>query len=184
MSENLMQGGALLSATKIMLSKIVNPGFTAAAIALIAVAANASTPWSQSHVKLAHLSQRDARIVRAIQAVLAAQVAAWNSGNIEAFMEGYARSPETIFVSDDTVRRGWQTVLDRYRKTYNSPEKMGRLEFSELEVRVLSPTAATALGRWQLTRAGDALHGRFTLVFRRFMGQWRIVHDHTSSASN
>jgi ketosteroid isomerase-like protein len=39
------------------------------------------------------------------------------------------------------------------------------------------------MGRWQLTRAADTPHGRFTLIFRRTPQGWRIVHDHTSSAS-
>jgi ketosteroid isomerase-like protein len=38
-----------------------------------------------------------------------------------------------------------------------------------------------AVGRWQLTREADTLHGRFTLIFRRTNAGWRIVHDHTSS---
>lgn len=130
------------------------------------------------------LHRREREIVRSVRTVLDEQVKAWNRGDIESFMEGYARSPETVFVSGDTVIRGWQTVLDRYRKTYNSPEKMGRLQFSELEIHPVSHDAAIALGRWQLTRAGDAPRGRFTLVFRRIAGRWRIVHDHTSSASN
>jgi ketosteroid isomerase-like protein len=40
-----------------------------------------------------------------------------------------------------------------------------------------------ATGRWQLAREADTPHGRFTLIFRRTAAGWRIVHDHTSSAS-
>ena len=53
------------------------------------------------------------------------QAAAWNRGDIDAFMDGYARSPETTFVSGDEVTHGWQTVHDRYAKKYDSREKMG-----------------------------------------------------------
>lgn len=129
------------------------------------------------------LNKRDAKIVAEVRAVLDAQVAAWNRGDIEGFMDGYARSNETVFVSGDTVTRGWQTVLDRYKKSYSTREKMGTLAFSELEVMPLSRDAAVALGRWQLTRANDSPHGRFSLIFRRTTQGWRIVHDHTSSAS-
>ena len=41
-----------------------------------------------------------------IRAVLEAQAAAWNRGDIDGFMEGYARSPQTTFVSGDEVTRG------------------------------------------------------------------------------
>lgn len=128
-------------------------------------------------------SKRDMKIIRDVRAVLDAQVAAWNRGDIDGFMDGYARSDETVFVSGDTVTHGWQTVLDRYKKSYNSREKMGTLAFSELEIKVLSSDAAVVLGRWQLTRASDTPHGRFTLIFRRTQQGWRIVHDHTSSAT-
>jgi uncharacterized protein (TIGR02246 family) len=125
----------------------------------------------------------DAKTIAAVRAVLDAQVAAWNRGDIEGFMDGYARSAETVFVSGDSVTRGWQTVLDRYKKGYSTREKMGTLAFSDLEIKVISKDAAVAHGRWQLTRAGDTPKGRFTLIFRRGQQGWRIVHDHTSSAS-
>ena len=127
--------------------------------------------------------QRDAKAEAAIRAVLDAQAAAWNRGDIEGFMDGYARSDSTVFVSGDSVTRGWQTVLDRYKKSYDTREKMGTLEFSDLEIKVLGKDVGVAHGRWQLTRAKDVPHGRFTLIFRRTGKNWRIIHDHTSSAS-
>ena len=39
-----------------------------------------------------------------------------------------------------------------------------------------------ALGRWELKRASDSPHGRFTLILRKTPDGWRIVHDHTSAA--
>jgi hypothetical protein len=53
--------------------------------------------------------------VSQIQSVLSAQQDAWNRGDIEAFMNGYARSTSTVFVSEDKVGRGWETVRERYR---------------------------------------------------------------------
>ena len=116
----------------------------------------------------------------AIRAVLDAQREAWNRGDIEGYMDGYDRSPDTVFVSGDRVNRGWQTVLDRYKKSYGSREKMGVLTFSDLEITVLSKDAALVLGRWHLKRASDEPHGTFTLLFRKAKAGWKIVHDHTS----
>ena len=120
----------------------------------------------------------------AIQKVLDDQVAAWNRGDIEAFMDGYWESPDLVFTSGGNVQRGWQTTLDRYRATYgNSPETMGRLSFSDLEIHPLGAEAAWALGRWHLDDAGGkAMGGVFSLIFRRVDGRWLIVHDHTSSS--
>jgi len=117
-----------------------------------------------------------------IRSVLRAQQDAWNRGDIDAFMNGYARSASTVFVSEDTIRRGWETVRERYRKKYSDRAKMGTLAFSDLDITLLSPDAAVALGRWSLKRANDQPHGRFTLIFKRLPEGWRIVHDHTSAA--
>ena len=117
-----------------------------------------------------------------IQSILTAQQDAWNRGDIDAFMNGYAHSTSTVFVSEDEVGRGWETVRDRYRVKYSDRAKMGTLSFSDIEVTVLSPDAAVVLGRWRLKRANDEPKGRFTLIFKRLPEGWRIVHDHTSAA--
>jgi uncharacterized protein (TIGR02246 family) len=121
-------------------------------------------------------------VIAEIRAVLSAQQEAWNHGDIDGFMNGYARTGTTVFVSGDEVTRGWQTVRDRYRKKYGDRAKMGMLTFSDLEIEPLGPDSAIALGRWELKRADDMPHGRFTLIFRHTPDGWRIVHDHTSAA--
>jgi ketosteroid isomerase-like protein len=118
----------------------------------------------------------------AIRTVLDAQAAAWNRGDVEAYMDGYDRSPNTEFVGGDSITRGWQEVLDRYKKRYDTRDKMGTLTFSDLEIKILSADAALVLGRWRLKRASDEPHGTFTLLFRKTKAGWRIVHDHTSAA--
>lgn len=120
--------------------------------------------------------------VAEIQSVLTAQQDAWNRGDIDTFMSGYARSASTVFVSEDEVTRGWETVRDRYRAKYSDHAKMGTLSFSGIEVNMLSPDAAVVLGRWKLKRANDEPHGRFTLIFKRLPEGWRIIHDQTSAA--
>ena len=124
----------------------------------------------------------DDKEAAAIRAVLEAQAAAWNRGDVEGYMDGYDRSPNTEFVGGDSITRGWQGVFDRYKQKYDTREKMGTLTFSDLEINVLSADAALVLGRWRLKRANDEPHGTFTLLFRKTKAGWRIVHDHTSSA--
>lgn len=125
----------------------------------------------------------NAPVISEIRAVLRGQEEAWNRGDIDNFMNGYARDETTVFVSGDEVRRGWQTVHDRYLSKYNDRTKMGMLTFSDLEIEQLGPDSALALGRWELKRATDNPHGRFTLIFRKIPDGWRIVHDHTSAAN-
>jgi uncharacterized protein (TIGR02246 family) len=118
------------------------------------------------------------------QAVLDAQVAAWNRGDLDGFMAGYWKDDRLTFYSGDSVTRGWQATLDRYRKRYQADGKeMGRLEFREVTIEPLGDSAAFARGRWHLTmKDGKTPNGLFTLILKRIDGQWRIVHDHTSAA--
>jgi ketosteroid isomerase-like protein len=118
----------------------------------------------------------------AIREVLLNQQAAWNKGDIPAFLEGYWNSPELTFSGSDGTVRGYDGLLERYRKSYPDKAAMGELEFSGLEIRVLASDTALVLGHWHLKRVSADVGGVFTLVFRRFptLG-WRIIHDHTSA---
>src|SRR5215204_3949628 len=88
----------------------------------------------------------DEKTKAAIRKVMDDQTAAWNRGDIEAFMQGYWNSPQMTFVSGDNVARGWQAAFDRYKKNYDSRAKMGVLTFSDLEINIISKDAAIALG--------------------------------------
>lgn len=119
---------------------------------------------------------------RAVRALLAEQVAAWNRRDLEGYMRGYLRAPELRFFAGASVTRGWQETLDRYRKRYQSEGKeMGTLEMRDVEVQVLSPQHAFARGRWHLAFGdGKTAEGLFTLLLERQREGFRIVHDHSS----
>jgi len=118
-----------------------------------------------------------------IHQLLAQQEADWNRGDIASFMKGYEKTNRLIFTSGGRLYRGWQSALDRYKRSYPDREAMGTLKFSELEIRVLGKDAAMVLGKWSLTRKADHPHGVFTLVLTKRHGVWQIMHDHTSSSS-
>lgn len=122
-------------------------------------------------------SEEDARI----RQVLEAQAAAWNRGDIDSFMAYYWKSDETLFVGASGVTRGWQAVLDRYHRTYPTRQTMGRLAFSNVEVQIICPDAATVIGQFHLQRANDHPSGVYTLNLRKFPEGWRIVVDHTTA---
>jgi len=126
------------------------------------------------------LAQTDANAV-AIRGVLEAQAAAWNRGDIDGYMDGYAREETTAFIGGDAITRGWKTVLDRYKRSFDTRDKMGTLTFGELDIKRVGDLYI-ATGTWQLARKADMPHGRFTLLFKRTPAGWRIFHDHTSAA--
>jgi uncharacterized protein (TIGR02246 family) len=116
----------------------------------------------------------------AVRAVLAEQVRAWNQGDLSAFVKTY--SAETLFVGKE-VTRGNAGVLERYQRNYPTREKMGTLQFSDIEVRFLGRDFASVLGRYQLTRTvegGGSAQGIFTLLLKRSGKTWTIILDHTS----
>ena len=125
-------------------------------------------------------AQTDKRAI-AIRKVMDDQTAAWNRGDLDAFMSiGYWRSDKLKFVSGDRITYGWQQTLDNYKRTYATEALMGTLTFSDLEIEVLSKDAAFVTGSWHLKRVKDDPKGKFTLLFRKFKEGWRIVADHSS----
>jgi uncharacterized protein (TIGR02246 family) len=118
----------------------------------------------------------------AIEGLLAAQQAAWNQGDLDAFMAGYMKDTSLSFASGGEVQRGWERTMARYLERYPDPATMGVLHFEIEEVRPISPDAALVLGAFMLTETPKAGTGVFTLLVQRRPEGWRIVHDHTSAA--
>jgi ketosteroid isomerase-like protein len=116
-----------------------------------------------------------------IQAVLDAQLAAWNRGDIDGFMKGYWNSPGVEFVSANGVTRGYDAVLARYKKGFPTQAAMGKLSFTDLEVHVECAASAYVYGQYHLQLALDNPTGFFTLNFRKFKDGWKIVLDHTTN---
>lgn len=124
----------------------------------------------------------------AIRQVLAEQQAAWNRGDVETFMQGYKDAPDTTFVGS-TVRKGYDAILASYRKHYANKAQMGRLTFSDVDVRLL-PCAdgparyAMVTGRFHLDRSehGEVAQddGVYSLLWEKTAAGWKIILDHSS----
>jgi len=125
-------------------------------------------------------SQQSYRWQKEIQAVLMTQQDAWNRGDIEGYMQGYWKSDSLLFTSGGNIQRGWNATYEKYKKSYDTNTKMGKLDFSNLETNLLSPESAWIFGYWELKREKDNPHGVFTLILRKFTDGWKIIHDHTS----
>jgi beta-aspartyl-peptidase (threonine type) len=127
---------------------------------------------------------QDDSIRAAVESILRGQENAWNEGGLDAFMEHYWRSDALAFSSGGKTTRGWTETLNRYRERYPTPEKMGRLTLSGLEITPLGDSAALVLGQWNLERETEPVSGNFSLVLRKFDDRWLIVHDHTSRTTD
>jgi uncharacterized protein (TIGR02246 family) len=118
---------------------------------------------------------------QAIRQVLEDQAAAWNRGDVDAFMQGYANSPRTAFVGK-TVEYGYDLILNRYKKAYSNPAAMGQLSFTNIAVRMLGPSHAVVTGNFHLERTqagGGDTGGIFSLVFEKTDAGWKVILDHS-----
>jgi beta-aspartyl-peptidase (threonine type) len=118
----------------------------------------------------------------AVRAVLTAQRDAWNRGDLDGFMAGYARSPDLVFTSGGQIRRGFDETYAKYKARYGGDRAgMGHLDFEILGVQALGADGAIVLGRWKVTDSPNAGAGVFSVALARTPQGWRIVHDHTSA---
>ena len=119
----------------------------------------------------------------AIRQVLDDQAAAWNRGDVEAFMRAYKDSPDTTFIGK-SVAQGYRPILERYKKTYSSKDAMGTLTFRshgagvrrELRCRDGKISSGAHRCRWRRCRAASS-----RWFGRRRQDGWKIILDHTSA---
>jgi len=156
--------------------------FISRGLPVVAAALVAGCAATRSGVPATARPETTSQVEQAVRSVLTAQAHDWNAGDLQAFMQGYARSDATRFASGGSVVHGWATVMERYQKHYTNRAAMGQLTFSELEVTVLTPDSALVFGHWGLVREKDKPGGLFTLLFRKLPDGWRIIADHTSAA--
>ena len=115
-----------------------------------------------------------------IRKILADQSAAWNNGQLDAFMKGYWPNDSLEFIGKNGIIYGWQKALDNYKKGYPDTTAMGKLNFEILKIKKLSSKYFFVTGKWYLNRTIGNVGGIFTLLFRKIKNNWFIVVDHTS----
>ncbi len=117
----------------------------------------------------------------AVRKLMDDQTVGWNKGSIEEFMHGYWNNDSLMFISASGITYGYKNTLDRYKKKYSDSAKMGKLFYTLIQVKPLSPFYYYVTGRFFLKRSIGDLQGYYTLLFKKIKGQWLIISDHTSS---
>mgnify|MGYP001208607769 FL=1 len=115
-----------------------------------------------------------------IISVLKQQEKFWNKGDIYGFMQGYVKSDYLVFNGSSGPFYGWDSVKDRYIKTYPSKEKMGTLNFKIHNVSLITSSVAQIIGQFFLSYPKSEVSGYFTLILIKSKGEWLILSDHTS----
>ena len=115
-----------------------------------------------------------------IISVLKQQEKFWNKGDIDGFMQGYVKSDYLVFNGSSGPFYGWDSVKDRYLKTYPSKEKMGKLNFKIHNISLITSSVAQLIGQFFLSYPKSEVSGYFTLILIKSKGEWLILSDHTS----
>lgn len=116
----------------------------------------------------------------AIRNMLSKQEAAWNTGNLQSFMNGYWVNDSLLFIGKNGPKYGYQTTLENYKKGYPDTAHMGKFTSTILSIKKLSNQYYFVVGKWFLKRSvGDAT-GHYTLLIKKINGEWVIVADHSS----
>lgn len=116
-----------------------------------------------------------------IRALIARMEAAWNRGDFEGYMAGFA-NPGVVFVSGGRIQDGWQGTLDHYVRDYGgAPERRGTLHFYDISIELLAPDAAMLVSHYHLQRPEHPQEGVNTRLMRKIDGRWVIALNHVSS---
>ncbi|MDP4262703.1 MAG: DUF4440 domain-containing protein [Bacteroidota bacterium] len=115
-----------------------------------------------------------------IRGVLDEQAKAWNRGDIESYMHGYWENDSLMFIGKSGITYGWANTLKNYKRGYPDTAAMGKLNFTLISFKKLSPDYFHVTGKWHLQRSIGNLEGYFTLLFRKIKKKWLIIADHSS----
>ncbi len=118
--------------------------------------------------------------ITAVESILARQEADWNTGKIDAFMNGYWQSEKLKFIGASGITYGYDATLKNYHKRYPDRAAMGKLKFQVISTEKLSRKVIMLVGKWDLQRTSGDIGGIFTLIFKKIKGQWVVASDHTS----
>jgi uncharacterized protein (TIGR02246 family) len=126
-------------------------------------------------------SMDPASLTPSIQMQFARSAAAWNRGDLEAFISDYAPDSTTTFVAQGHVHHGFQYIRQRYAPQFAPGVPRDSLRFEEFETRSAGTDYALVTARYILYRNGiTTASGPFTLLMQRRPEGWKIIHDHTS----
>jgi len=115
-----------------------------------------------------------------ISKVLKFQEEAWNTGNINKFMEGYLKSNKIVFTGSNGSIYGWEETKKRYLNKYSNRTLMGNLKFKIINFQKLSEKIIQMQGSFYLKRKIEDSKGFFSLIWKKENEKWYIISDHTS----
>ncbi len=115
-----------------------------------------------------------------VKKVMDDQTESWNKGDLKGYMDGYWMSDSLRFLGKRGITKGWKKTLENYIKTYPDKKTMGILKFDDVTFEPLNEKQMFVVGRWTLEREKDTLSGYYSLIWKKFDSDWKIIFDHTN----
>ena len=104
---------------------------------------------------------------------------AWNNGDLEKAMSYYWNSPEMLWVSKAGITKGYQPVLDEFKKDFADKSKMGVYTYESLHLEKLSGSCVYFVVRWKIVLNGQKIMGGISSqVWKKIASAWVIVAEH------
>ena len=105
---------------------------------------------------------------------------AWNRADMNGHVAMYTDS--ATMMSGQGPRGGRDVIRGMLERGFwEGGQPKAKLEFSDLQVRPLGRDHALMTGAFLLTYPdGKTTNGRYSLVWVRERGEWKIMHDHSS----
>ncbi len=145
--------------------------------AILGGCATAPDPMAVEQARLAAFAKLETQAEYDIRALLDEQAKAWNSGDIDGYMDSYLKSEKLRFASQSDIVWGFSDT----REVFKSQAGMGKLSTEIQEIKLFTEKDATVFGRWyQAGGSVGEIGGLFTLVLEKRLGQWTIVSEHNS----
>jgi uncharacterized protein (TIGR02246 family) len=122
---------------------------------------------------------------REIEELLNRSAIAWSAGDLDAFMECYEDSPDTIYLTATRIVAGYSGIRAMYAERFvaGSGQVMAALEIKVIRLVPLGADHAMVIGSYSLEGVAASAQdhtGMCSLVLHKTAQGWRISADHTS----
>jgi len=119
-----------------------------------------------------------------IQQVIKTYIDAHNRSDAATIAEMYSKQPGVTSVGDGQIMRGWDRIREAFDQLVGTEGKF-KISTGSVDILPLGPGYALALTSYTLTLGSGAQEtqqrGAMTLVLQKVQGEWKIIHDHTST---
>jgi uncharacterized protein (TIGR02246 family) len=116
---------------------------------------------------------------KAILDLMREEERAWNSGNIEAYVDLYAPHDSTRMIYSSGAVYGRDSILAFYKK-YWPKERMGQLTLDGERLERISDDYYYVSGFFHVRYPdGKSIDGRFSGLMKKIKGRWYLYTDHS-----